>query len=73
MQGQLSAWIDSLTEAELPEPHQRQWTGEKWAIVIWIQVNTISPYKFARTKVSRWKRERCLHDHVGGTKVVADT
>ncbi|MCP3675671.1 MAG: ClbS/DfsB family four-helix bundle protein [Gammaproteobacteria bacterium] len=58
LQGQLSDWVYSLTETELQEPHQRRWTGEKWAIVKWFQVNTIAPYKSARTKVRRWKREQ---------------
>jgi hypothetical protein len=50
------AWIDSLTDEELFIPKQRNWTGEKWAIVKWIQVNTIAPYRSARTKVRRWKK-----------------
>lgn len=49
--------INSAPEIEIFQPFQRQWTGEKWAMVKWIQVNTIAPYKSARTKVRRWKRE----------------
>ena len=33
----LLSWIESLTEEEIFQPHQRQWTGEKWAMVKWIQ------------------------------------
>ena len=55
---QLTEWIESLTEAELLKPHQRHWTGGKWAMVKWIQINTIAPYQSARTKVRRWKREQ---------------
>ncbi len=53
----LVIWIESLSEQELFEIHQRQWTGEKWTMVKWIQVNTIAPYRSARTKVRRWKKE----------------
>jgi hypothetical protein len=53
----LIEWINSLTEKELFQPKQRDWTGEKWAMVKWIQVNTIAPYRSARTKVRRWKKE----------------
>jgi hypothetical protein len=54
---ELVTWIESLTEEELFERHQRKWTGDKWAIVKWIQVNSIAPYRSARTKVRRWKKE----------------
>lgn len=53
----LVAWIESLTEQELFKSNQRKWTGDKWAIAKWIQVNTIAPYSSARTKVRRWKKE----------------
>ena len=53
----LVSWIESLSEEELFKPHQRKWTGDKWAIVKWIQVNTIAPYSSARTKVRRWKKD----------------
>ncbi len=53
-------WIDSLAERELFRPNQRQWTGEKWAMVKWIQINTVAPYRSARTKVRRWKKEMKL-------------
>lgn len=55
---ELCGWIESLTEKELLEPHQRQWTGEKWNMLKWIQVNTIAPYKSARTKIRCWKKLR---------------
>jgi hypothetical protein len=53
----LNTWIDSLTECELFQLHQRKWTGDKWAMVKWIQINTIAPYRSARTKVRRWKKD----------------
>lgn len=48
--------IKNLEHDELFLPHHRNWTGEKWAVVKWIQVNTIAPYKSARTKIRRWKK-----------------
>lgn len=33
---ELVIWIEPLSEQELFEPHQREWTGDKWAIVKWI-------------------------------------
>lgn len=51
----LVSWINSLSDLELFQPQQRSWTGEKWPLVKWIQVNTIAPYRSARTKVRRWK------------------
>jgi hypothetical protein len=56
----LVTWIESLTEQELFEPHQRKWTGDKWAIVKWVQVNSIAPYRSARTKIRRWKKENVI-------------
>lgn len=52
----LVTWIESLTDQELFRPQQRNWTGEKWTLVKWIQVNTIAPYRSARTKIRRWKK-----------------
>lgn len=54
---EIIGWIDSLEEQDLFQRHQRKWAGEKWPIVKWIQVNTIAPYRSARTKVRRWKKE----------------
>ena len=53
----LTNWINSLSELELFQLKQRRWAGEKWPLVKWIQVNTIAPYRSARTKVRRWKKE----------------
>lgn len=57
---QLTDWINGLSEQALFEPLVRHWTGEKWAMVKWIQINTIAPYQSARTKVRRWKRQHQL-------------
>ena len=54
---QIRRWIESLDEQEVFEVGMRQWTGEKWVMAKWVQVNTIGPYKSARTKVRRFKRE----------------
>jgi hypothetical protein len=53
----LIKWVESFSDTELFDLHQRQWAGEKWAVVKWVQVNTIAPYRSARTKVRRWKKE----------------
>jgi len=52
----LTLWIESLCDDELFKLNQRQWAGDKWPLVKWIQVNTIAPYRSARTKVRRWKK-----------------
>ena len=53
---QLIKWVQSLSEEELFELHQREWAGEKWPVIKWIQVNSIAPYRSARTKIRRWKK-----------------
>jgi hypothetical protein len=54
---EINGWIGSLNEQELLQPHHRKWTGDKWSMVKWIQVNTVAPYRSARTKIRRWKRD----------------
>jgi hypothetical protein len=60
---EVSAMIDELPENELFKPKQRQWTGGKWPMVKWIQINTVAPYSSARTKLRRWKKraKECFH------------
>ncbi len=41
-------------------PKHREWTGEKWPMMKWIQINSIAPYKSARTKIRRWKKSNLL-------------
>jgi len=53
---EISKLIEGLDEAEIFSIHKRKWTGEKWPMVKWIQINTIAPYKSARTKIRRWKK-----------------
>lgn len=48
--------IDNMREEELCLLKQRQWAGEKWPLVKWIQVNTIAPYSAARKKIRQWKK-----------------
>ncbi|MBL7671652.1 MAG: ClbS/DfsB family four-helix bundle protein [Bdellovibrionaceae bacterium] len=55
--GEIVDMIEALPTADLFKPKMRKWTGEKWAMVKWIQINTIAPYSAARTKVRRWKKE----------------
>ncbi|WP_432796995.1 ClbS/DfsB family four-helix bundle protein [Poriferisphaera sp. WC338] len=53
----LYQWIESLSDDELFSIGMREWTGDKWPMVKWIQVNTVAPYQSARTKVRRFKRD----------------
>ena len=53
---EIESLINELSHDEIFKPHHREWTGEKWAMVKWIQINTVAPYKSARTKVRRWKK-----------------
>lgn len=52
----IEKFILTLSDDELLVPRMRSWTGDKWSIMKWIQVNTIAPYKSARTKVRRFKK-----------------
>ncbi len=54
----LIQWILELPDEVLFQPQVRDWTGEKWAMVKWIQINTVAPYQTARKKVRAWKRKR---------------
>lgn len=54
----IAAMIDEMTEREIFQRGHRDWAGEKWPVVKWIQVNTIAPYTSARTKVRRWKKNQ---------------
>ncbi len=56
--GSIKAMIQGLDENELFEIGKRKWAGDKWPIVKWIQVNTIAPYRSARTKIRRWKKAK---------------
>lgn len=51
-------WIDSLSEEELFVQGIRKWTGTKpgWAMVKWIQINSVAPFKSFRTNIRKWKR-----------------
>jgi hypothetical protein len=54
---EIIGWVNSLEEDELFQLNQRNWAVEKWPVIKWVQVNTIAPYRSARTKVRRWKKE----------------
>ena len=58
LRDRIREWIASLSDDELFSIGARDWAGDKWPIVKWIQVNTIAPYAAARTKIRGWKRER---------------
>ena len=53
----LFEWINSTEDRILFDKGHRAWAGEKWPLIKWIQVNTIAPYRSARTKIRRWKKE----------------
>lgn len=57
---QLRDFLENLSKEALFQPGQRQWTGPKWPVAKWFQVNTIAPYGAARTKLRRWKRQHRL-------------
>lgn len=51
-------WIDTLSDEELFVQGVRQWTGTKpgWAMVKWIQINSVAPFKSFRTQIRKWKK-----------------
>lgn len=54
----IAGFIAGLTEDEFLAKGHRTWAGEKWPVAKWVQINTVAPYKTARTKLRRWKRNR---------------
>lgn len=48
--------IKSASEKELYGLEVYAWTGHKWPLGRWINVNTSSPYKSALAKLRRWKK-----------------
>lgn len=60
-------WIESLSEEELFVQGMRKWTGIKpgWAMVKWIQINSVAPFKSFRTKIRKWKK---VHSKEKGAK-----
>ncbi len=58
----LCDWIESLSEQELFEPHQREWADSATSKAVWpvykfIHVNTVAPFTNFRTKIRKWKKE----------------
>lgn len=51
-------WIDTLNEEELFTQGVRHWTGSnpKWAMVKWIHINSVAPFKSFRSKIRKWKK-----------------
>jgi len=52
--------IDKETDTNLYSLGIYKWTGNKWPLGRWINVNTSSPYKSAWSKVRKWKKEEGL-------------
>ena len=53
--------IDSMSEAELFEIHQRRWADNstksaKWSVCKFIHINTVAPFTNFRVKIRKWKR-----------------
>ncbi|MDO4670371.1 MAG: ClbS/DfsB family four-helix bundle protein [Aerococcus sp.] len=53
--------IDTLSEEELFQPHQRKWADEATKTAVWevykfIHVNTVAPFGTFRTKIRKWKK-----------------
>lgn len=53
--------IDSLSEEELFQAHQRIWADEAtktatWEVYRFIHVNTVAPFGTFRTKIRKWKK-----------------
>ena len=53
--------IDSMTEAELFNSHQRKWADEATKTAVWevykfIHINTVAPFGTFRTKIRKWKK-----------------
>jgi hypothetical protein len=55
---EIAEWVGTMSDQEVFAIGQREWAGEKWPVVKWIQVNTIAPYRSARTKIRA--QRRCL-------------
>ena len=53
--------IDSISDAELFEPHGRRWADDATKTAVWpvykfIYVNTVAPFGMFRTKIRKWKK-----------------
>lgn len=49
--------VKTASEKELYTLEVHAWTGNKWPLGRWINVNTSSPYKSALSKLRKWKKE----------------
>ena len=57
--------IDSMSEEELFEIHQRRWADNstksaKWAVYKFIHINTVAPFTNFRVKIRKWKRSNMI-------------
>lgn len=53
--------IDSMSDAELFQAHQRKWADEAtksavWEVYKFIHINTVAPFGTFRTKIRKWKK-----------------
>lgn len=61
----LRSFIESGSEEFLFGIGVRRWTGPKWPLAKWIQVNTIAPYGSARARLRRWKKSQPMFQPPG--------
>ncbi len=54
----VGAFVSGLSEDDLFATGRRRWAGAKWPVAKWVQVNTVAPYRSARSKLRRWKKPR---------------
>ena len=53
--------IDSMSDADLFEPHGRRWADDATKTAVWpvykfIYVNTVAPFGTFRTTIRKWKK-----------------
>lgn len=52
--------IEENSDKQLYQLNTYNWTGDKWPLGRWINVNSSSPYKSARAKIRSWKKAKGL-------------
>ncbi|MDO5090540.1 MAG: ClbS/DfsB family four-helix bundle protein [Cardiobacteriaceae bacterium] len=54
----ICAWLTTLSDTELFQPGQRQWTTTpaQWPLWKWTHINTVAPFTNFRSKIRKWKK-----------------
>lgn len=73
----IQTMIDSMSEEELFQPHMRRWADDATKTAVWevykfIHVNTVAPFGTFRTKIRKWKRQRCKLQGSAAKSAAAD-